>query len=220
MQKIISYLSQKYDPVSILIYGSYADGTNQKSSDFDALVISKTHPSFHDVSFIDHTQLDVFIYPTCYFDQEFDWNPLIPIADAKIALDENGFGQSLKKRVQEYIRNLPVKGPEEISDEIKWCQKMLSRTHREDLEGYFRWHWLLTDSLEIFCDVYHHSYLGPEKSLKWMQQEDPKAYQLYTEALCQFQKSSTENWIHYIETIFAESENNKDNTPSKAKDSE
>ena len=35
------------------------------------------------------------------------------------------------------------------------CKKMLLRTLRSDAEGLYRWHWVLIDSLEIFCDAVH-----------------------------------------------------------------
>ena len=68
MDQIIEYLKQLYDPISIIVYGSYADGTNHLNSDFDALVISRSNRTFHDTAFVDGTQLDVFIYPESHFD--------------------------------------------------------------------------------------------------------------------------------------------------------
>ncbi|MBR5774458.1 MAG: nucleotidyltransferase domain-containing protein, partial [Clostridia bacterium] len=37
MEQIIEYINQKYNPISIILYGSYADGTNNLNSDFDSL---------------------------------------------------------------------------------------------------------------------------------------------------------------------------------------
>lgn len=50
LEKIIEYIKQKYNPLSIILYGSYANGTNNLNSDFDALVISYDHEQFHDTS--------------------------------------------------------------------------------------------------------------------------------------------------------------------------
>lgn len=74
LEKIIEYIKQKYNPLSIILYGSYANGTNNLNSDFDALVISYDHEQFHDTSFVNDIQLDVFVYPASYFDGEFDCN--------------------------------------------------------------------------------------------------------------------------------------------------
>lgn len=43
---------------------------------------------------------------------------------------------------------------------------------REDTDGYYRWHWLLYDSLEIYFDVKGLHYYGPKKALRYMEQTD------------------------------------------------
>ncbi|MDU5083361.1 nucleotidyltransferase domain-containing protein [Tissierella carlieri] len=35
--KIITYLNDKYKPHTIMVYGSFADGSNNTHSDYDAL---------------------------------------------------------------------------------------------------------------------------------------------------------------------------------------
>ena len=62
MEQIIEYIKQNYNPISIILYGSYANGTNNLNSDFDSLVISDSHEQFHDTSFVGGIQLDVFVY--------------------------------------------------------------------------------------------------------------------------------------------------------------
>ena len=72
MHHIIEYIKQKYDPCSIILYGSYADGTNNLNSDFDALVLSYNYEQFHDTSFVNGVQLDLFVYPVSYFDEAYE----------------------------------------------------------------------------------------------------------------------------------------------------
>lgn len=43
MEQVLKYIREKYNPLSIILYGSYADGTNNLNSDFDALVIVADH---------------------------------------------------------------------------------------------------------------------------------------------------------------------------------
>ena len=64
MERILKYIQEKYNPLSIILYGSYADGTNNLNSDFDALVITSNQEQFHDTSRIDGIPLDVFVYPS------------------------------------------------------------------------------------------------------------------------------------------------------------
>ena len=81
---------------------------------------------------------------------------------------------------------------------VDWCIKMLARVKRYDAEGMFRWHWVLIDSLEMFCDIKQHPYLGPKKALKWMEKNHPSAFVCYKNALDNFSINSLENWIAYI----------------------
>jgi hypothetical protein len=198
LEQIIEYIKQKYNPLSIILYGSYANGTNNLNSDFDSFVISCDHEQFHDTSFVNGVQLDVFVYPASYFDGDFDCNDFIQIFDGKIIADSDGCGKTLQMKVLSYLQNLPQKSKAEIDASVDWCIKMLARVKRHDAEGMFRWHWVLIDSLEIFCDIMQHPYFGPKKSLKWMEETHPIAFACYKKALEDFGMDSLENWIAYI----------------------
>ena len=50
--KIIDYLKKTYQPESIIVYGSFADGSANLNSDFDALIIAGKE-KLHDSSFVD-----------------------------------------------------------------------------------------------------------------------------------------------------------------------
>lgn len=199
MEQIIEYINKKYNPLSIIIYGSYVNGTNNLNSDFDALVISYDHERFHDTSFVDGIQLDVFVYPSSYFDGNYDCGDFIQIFDGKVITDDNGRGRALQTEVLSYLQNRPEKSKPEIDADVNWCIKMLARVKRGDAEGLFRWHWVLTDSLEIYCNVMHHPYWGPKKSLKWLETAHPNAFTCYQCALGDFNVKALENWIRYIE---------------------
>lgn len=201
MEQIIEYIKQKYSPLSIIVYGSYANGTNNLNSDFDALVISQHHSQFHDTSFVNGVQLDVFVYPNSYFDIDYDLADFVRIFDGKIIADADGKGQALQSRVLDYMQNRPSKTSEEIRADIDWCVKMFERVKRCDAEGMFRWHWVLIDSLEIFCDAVHHPYLGPKKSLSWMKKNHPKAFDCYEKALSDFSTESLSDWISYLKNM-------------------
>ena len=79
---------------------------------------------------------------------------------------------------------------------------MLLRAGREDAEGMFRWHWLLTDSLEIYCDVMRERYRGPKKALRWMERAHPDAFACYTAALSRMDRAATEEWVEYLAGTF------------------
>ena len=198
--KILAYLKETYQPVAMIVYGSYADGTANKNSDFDAIVIAGKG-RMHDLSVIDGIVLDVFIYPPETFQSEFDPKEFIQVWDGKIILDANGVAARLQKQVLDYIAHIPQKTVEEVQKEIRWCEKMLSRTMREDAEGYYRWHWLLFDSLEIYFDVKGLHYYGPKKALRFLEQTDPEAFRIYTKALREFKRECLSEWISHLKSI-------------------
>ena len=96
MEQIIKYIQQKYSPLSVILYGSYANGTNNLNSDFDALVISSDHEQYHDTSFINGVQLDVFVYPASYFDGDYNCEDFVQIYDGQIIADNSDIGRALK----------------------------------------------------------------------------------------------------------------------------
>ena len=195
LEQIIKYIQQKYNPLAIILYGSYADGTNNLNSDFDALVISSEHEKFHDTSFVNKVQLDVLVYPSSYFEQEYDCRDFLQIFDGKIIVDSADIGKTLKANVLTYLQKRPTKTNAEIQANIDWCVKMFERVKRCDCEGMFRWHWVLIDSLEIFCDIMQQPYWGPKKALKWMAETHPEAFAYYKKSLQSFSIDSLEDWI-------------------------
>lgn len=195
--KIISYLKETYRPDAIITYGSFADGSANENSDFDALVIAN-HEKAHDSSVIDGIILDVFIYPIERFRAAYDPKEFIQVRDGIIVLDKSGIADHLQKRVRSYMESIPKKTVDEIRQEIAWCEKMAARTVRGDAEGDYRWHWVLCDSLEIYCDVKGLPYYGPKKALRRMEQTDAEAFQVYAKALKAFEREHLSEWVSYL----------------------
>ena len=198
--QIIDYILETYRPDAVIVYGSFADGSANEHSDFDALVIAD-HDRTHDASVIDGVLLDVFVYPPKTFKAAYDPAAFLQVLDGTVVLDKSGIAQQLQERVRSYVDSLPQKSSEEIRQEIRWCEKMLSRTLREDPEGYYRWHWLLTDSLELYCEIRGVRYDGPKKALRRMEQTDAAAFRLYAEALRTFKRDALSAWISCLKQI-------------------
>ena len=198
LEHILRYIQETYAPLSIILYGSDADGTNGLNSDFDALVIPADHGRFHDTSFVDGIPLDVFVYPAKYFESSYSCEDFVQIFDGRIVTDSSGIGKALQETVRAYLKNRPGKTGAELQADIDWCVKMSARAKRCDCEGLFRWHWLLIDSLDIFCDIMQQPYLGPKKALKWMEKAHPEAFDRYKRALQNLQMDDLDEWIGYI----------------------
>ncbi len=207
MESIIEYLKQKYAPLTIIVYGSYASGTNDASSDFDALLISANHEQCRDTSIVDGVPLDVFVYPAAYFLSGYDPDDFIRVFDGKIIMDSMELGHRLQSRVLERLKSRPHKPKAEVLADVDWCARMLERAGRGDAEGMYRWHWLLTDSLEIYCDIMQHPFLGPKKALAWLKEQQPEAFSLYERALLEISPDSLKGWIDCIQAASSKLKN-------------
>lgn len=198
--EIIEYLKGKYHPLAMIVYGSFADGTNNAHSDFDALVICEGEQGHDSTSFGD-TPLDVWLYPPQTFMEDYDPEEFVQAVDGIILMDTDGMAERLQQRVREYLATLPGKSEAELAQSLAWCEKMLARTERTDAEGLYRWHWLLMDTLEIYCDVRRIPFLGVKKALRTMQQSDPTSFSCYERALREFTTESLAEWIAHLKSL-------------------
>ncbi|MCR5262785.1 MAG: nucleotidyltransferase domain-containing protein [Clostridiales bacterium] len=194
---IINYIKETYSPEAIIVYGSFADGSADEESDFDALVITGDIRE-HDSSVVSGTVLDVWVYPEDVFRGEYDPGEFIQIYDGSVVMDTGGIAGKLISEVNGYIERMPFKTDEEIAQEIDWCGKMLLRAERGDAEGFYRWHWLLADSLEIYSDLRRRHYFGPKKALRYMERGDKEAFRLYSAALGSLNPKYLAEWVSYL----------------------
>ena len=196
MRSLIAYLEKKYAPLGLICYGSYSDGTQTTESDFDALLICRDREPCHDMEVVDGVKLDVFVYPEEYIRNARDLDAFIQIYDGEVVLDQTGGALELLERVRRHVDAASKKTPEEKAELKNWCLKMLARSKRGDAEGLYRGHWLLTDSLQIYCDLRDRFYFGPKKTIQWLKEKDFPGYDLLSQALEDLNR--LENWIQYI----------------------
>lgn len=199
MEKVIlDYLIRTYTPHTIILYGSFQNHTNNKDSDFDALLITENAVRQYDGKVIQGIKLDVFIYSDSDFSDNLDIDKYIQVFDGRIIKDDKGIGEKLIDKVKKYTEQHSVISEQEKRHLKEWCYKMFARTQRGDTEGMFRWHWLLTDSLEIYCNMRDMFYFGPKKTLLWMQQNDKEGHLLIDQSLKATDLFALKHWIDYV----------------------
>lgn len=198
--EIIRCLISKYHPRAVLVYGSFADGAANEKSDFDALLVCDAPPCRHDGGRVDGVLLDVFLYVVSEIEAALagDVSPFVQLYNARIALDDNGLADRLRARVRAYLDENAKTSPEDKQHLLEWCDKMLARAQRGDAEGLHRWHWLLTDSPEVYCQLRDLPYFGPKKTLRALQKDAPEAYALYARALGSMDYAALSRWIAYM----------------------
>lgn len=200
MKKILEYLNERYHPLALIVYGSFADGTETHHSDFDALLIYEGEQS-HEHSIVDGVELDVFLYPLSHFQQDYKAEDFLQIWDGIILQDVDNTAKNLQKKVLKHLQKYSLQSLAEKQQSLLWCKKMLKRAQRGDSEGDFRRYMLLIESLEIYCNLQNQIYYGPKKALKHMQTEDKKAKTLYTKALQEPSIEHIEDWVQYLESL-------------------
>ena len=199
-EEILLYIKEKYHPLSILVYGSYSDGTNNQNSDFDCMAIVKNRDVRHDASVVGGVQLDLFLYTEEEIRNIEDAEDFVQLFDAEVICDTDGLARSLVDKVKQCVEKSRVTTEEAKEMYKAWLEKMLRRTQRHDTEGLFRHHWALTDSLEIYCNLRDIYYFGPKKTIIYLQNNDTKGHELLQRALETVDVHTLRSWIEYVIT--------------------
>lgn len=182
------YLKNKYNCHSIILYGSFANDTYTDESDIDIICFCDNTSNQNDTNEICGRQLDTWIYDTSMMGK---YEELSRISDGKILLDERNLCYKLLNAINEFITSEKKLTIEEITFQKNWLKKMINRAKKGDIEGNFRYHWILVDSLEIYFLIKGLRYLGPKKSLIYLKNNDQLTYKFFDEALginSQFEK--------------------------------
>lgn len=181
INSVKEYLIRKYECHSIILYGSFVNGDYSEESDIDLVCFCDKPEIENDTTVFNNRQLDVWIYSTELMN---DFAQFLHVRGGKILLDERNMCANFLNE----INNNFIKGPKQLTLEEKdfiksWVRKMLKRSKKGDIEGNFRYHWLLTDTLEIYFNIKGIWYLGPKKSLQWLYENDREAYYIFNNAL-------------------------------------
>ena len=192
---MIRYLTEQYHPLAVALYGSYADGTANAESDYDVLLITED-TECHDTGVVAGTQLDAWVYPRSWAESLADGDTVIQLHDGVILLDTDGLAERLIALARAHAAGKVHLSDEEKRDLQAWCEKMARRARRDDAEGLYRWHWLLTDSLSVYCDVRDAYYFGPKKTLLRMEQDDPAGFARYHAALRSME--ALDAWLAHV----------------------
>lgn len=130
IKKITNALLQEYAPQSMILYGSYADGSFDQDSDFDALLICDAPPCEKRRDMLEGVRLDVHFVSSDELILGADPEEYLQVHDGVLLRDEHGVGAKLIESVRDYVAQQPFKTHEEKVLELAWCDKMRARSAR------------------------------------------------------------------------------------------
>ncbi len=204
MEKIISYLKDKYRLSSMIVSGDYAEDSIRPGSVFEAIAMGATSPYAHETAEIEGVKLDVLIYPREIFYGEISLDEFEQAHEGLVVLDEDGMGSWLKRMIANQIASIPLKSDEAVLDALHWCSSMAERAETEDAEGLFCRHWLLTDSVEVYSDVCGLPFLSPKKTMSKMAKYDSEAAEIHLRAMGSMDKAALNDWVELLHKRFEE----------------
>lgn len=208
MEKIIAYLKEKYRLSSMIASGDYAEGDVKPGSIFEAVAMGPTSPYAHETETVEGVKLDVLVYPRDIFYGEIALDEFEQVHEGLVVLDEDGMGTWLKRMIASQIASIPLKPDEAVEDALHWCDSMLESAAAGDAEGLFCRHWLLTDSVEVYCDACALPFLSPKKTMAKMRKADPEAAEVHLRALGGMDMESLREWVALLHRRFEERKKN------------
>lgn len=197
MEKFIDYLKTEYNPLAIVTYGSFTNGSNDETSDFDCLIIVDKKCQKHDATLIDGTPLDCFIYTKEEVAHEAI-ETFLTLFDGNIILDTDGVAAALKQRVKAYVFEHTVTPSDEKQWIIDWIRKTMHRAEKNDDEGNYRAVAFLEESLNDYCILRDRFYFGSKKALAFLKENDACGYRLYHQALLERTNAAIRKWADYV----------------------
>lgn len=180
-QEAIDYLVKKYQPHTLILYGSRSRGDATENSDLDIACFCDEIKETKEAGIFQGIYLDAWIYPTSYMQSVA--NDALRFQESILLIDSQGYGAGYLEKVQERFK----RGPEKLSSLdrehlILWLYKMLRRVQINDACGNYRKAWLQFELLEAYFTLRGIWFLGDKKSFAYLKQNDKEAYQLFTAA--------------------------------------
>ncbi|MCX4027221.1 nucleotidyltransferase domain-containing protein [Endozoicomonas sp. SM1973] len=178
VQLAIKELQAKYNPHTVILYGSVARNEATDTSDIDIACFCDREDEVKDARIFHGIYLDAWIYPTSALEEVPD--TALRFADGIAVVDKQGYGKNYIDKVNKKL----AKGVDKVSDSdlahVKaWLNKMLTRAAIDDMEGNYRRTWLQFELLETYFKTRGLWFLGHKKSFSYLESNDPEAYALF-----------------------------------------
>jgi predicted nucleotidyltransferase len=180
LSRVVVDLQEKYNPHTIILYGSRSRGDHTHSSDIDVVCFVEGSTPTEDARDFEGLYLDAWVYGSDVMSASTD--ELLRVADGCCLYDSEGRGKVFLKELQQRIEQGPKQlSASEIQHTKQWVYKMLERAKSSDVESLYRRYWLAVDLLQIYFDLRGQWYFGSKKGLAWLREHDSIGYQLFSQ---------------------------------------
>lgn len=173
---LVEKLKKDYKCKAIILYGSYADGTNKKNSDLNILCFAEVEKMIRDTSVFNGVQLDLWV---CPMDCINGYQTLSKLYEGEVLYEIDNIGSILLDKVKTHVEREFEISREEVERLKLWCYKMLDGIAIGNIEGNYRKIWLTNDLLPIYFQMKKRWFLGPKKSFEWLKEHDKKVYFMF-----------------------------------------
>lgn len=181
LQAAVRQLVRHYKCHTVLLFGSRANGTANKNSDYDLVGITATGNSNRLGKIKAGAYLDIHIYPDAHLrrlDDSFRF-----ISAAVLLYSETRYGTNLIKRLRK-LRDLKPRrmSKNQLAFEHSWIEKMLVRITTPDIEGQYRRYWLLYELPMMYFKQRSLHYDGSKEAFAWLKAHDPATSRAFENA--------------------------------------
>lgn len=180
--KLTTYLLEKYNPISIILHGSRANGKERKHSDWDfAIIVDKKTEVEREI--IDESNIDVTVLELPFEEENIQGKWLILREDnCKILFDKNLIAKNIIDKVTKYYYTPRVWTSSDMLGHKAWFRSQLDGMidYQDEHEAFFRklgelyirsiqiWFWFV--KLGYMPQVY--------KSIPQIEMGDPEYFKL------------------------------------------
>ncbi|WLR47383.1 nucleotidyltransferase domain-containing protein [Halobacillus litoralis] len=181
LEKATMHMRENYKCHTVFLYGSYQTDDYTEESDVDLIGFSDELETQNKVETFSGKLLDVWVHKTEDMEEPANF---LKVHRADVLVDDYERAKPWMSEIDSIFQRGPASlEPKEKQFLKDWLTKMKIRSRKGDLEGRYRFHWLVKESLEIYFEMIGRWYLGPKKSLNWLREHDEEGYRIYDKLL-------------------------------------
>lgn len=174
-------LTARHGCHTVLLYGSRARGDATPDSDYDLIGFRDAGPARREAYTHDGAYIDAFIYPES---DAAEPAGLLHVRGGLVLRQRDGFGDRLLAALDACHAAGPPPWPADERAAFRvWCDKMIARAGRGDLEGRYRRGWLVFELLEVYFKARGRWYEGSKAAFAWLATHDPETHAAFDAAL-------------------------------------